>query len=327
MDNLPAKDNKSKEITNPSFFLAAVQIARPVHWIKNFALFAALVFTGDLFESLFFIKVLLAFVAFNFATSATYVVNDIFDAKSDRLHPIKKLRPVASGRLPVTFAVIEALGFAILALLLAAGLNSLFYYTVLTYLAIQVLYSVGLKNIPILDILIIAAGFIIRVYAGAFVINAHLSVWFLLCVISVALFLASGKRRAEINIVKNSEAVTRKSLRLYKKELLNSYVTMFGNASWMSWALFTFFESPKASLPVWLFLAELSRTTTINKLLMVTIPIVIFAIMRYEALIFEGRSEAPEKVLLTDKALMATVIIWIIIIVWIFYGGVSVQGI
>lgn len=327
MDNLPAKDNKSKEITNLSFFLAAVQIARPVHWIKNFALFAALVFTGDFFESLFFIKVLLAFVAFNFATSATYIVNDVFDAKSDRLHPIKKERPVASGRLPTTFAVIEALGFAILALLLAAGLNSLFYYTVIAYLAIQVLYSVGLKNIPILDILIIAAGFIIRVYAGAFVINAHLSVWFLLCVISVALFLASGKRRAELNIAQDPAAVTRKSLRRYKKELLNSYVTMFGNASWMSWALFTFFESPKASLPVWLFLAELSRTTTINKLLMVTIPIVIFAIMRYEYLIFEGRSEAPEKVLLTDKALMATVIIWITIIVWIFYGGVSVQGI
>ncbi|MDP3994589.1 MAG: decaprenyl-phosphate phosphoribosyltransferase [bacterium] len=327
MDNLPTKDNKPKEIAYPSFFLAAIQVARPIHWIKNFALFAALIFTGDLFEPSFFIKVLLAFVAFNFATSATYIVNDIFDAKSDRLHPIKKFRPVASGRFSVTFAVIEALGFAILALLLAAGLNSLFYYTVLAYLAIQVLYSVGLKNIPILDILIIAAGFIIRVYAGAFVINAHLSVWFLLCVISVALFLASGKRRAEINMVKDTEAVTRKSLRLYKKELLNSYVTMFGNASWMSWALFTFFESPKASLPVWLFLAELSRTTTINKLLMITIPVVIFGIMRYEYLIFAGRSEAPEKILLTDRALISTVIIWITLIIWIFYGGVSVQGI
>ncbi len=327
MDHLSAKDNKPKEIANFSFFIAAVQAARPVHWIKNFALFAALVFTGDLFESLFFMKVLLAFIAFNFATSATYIVNDVFDAKSDRLHPIKKFRPVASGRLPVTFAVIEGLGLAVLALLLAAGLNPLFYYTMLAYLGIQVLYSIGLKNIPILDILIIATGFIIRVYAGAFVINAHLSVWFLLCVISVALFLASGKRRAEFNMVRDTEAVTRKSLKRYKKELLNSYVTMFGNAAWMSWALFTFFESPKASLPVWLFLAELSRTTTINKLLMVTIPIVIFGIMRYEYLIFEGRSEAPEKVLLTDKALIITIVVWTTLIIWIFYGGVSTIGI
>lgn len=327
MDNLSTKTIKSKEIAGFSLLLAAVQVARPVHWIKNFALFAALVFTGDFFESLLFIKVFLAFIAFNFATSAAYIVNDIFDAKSDRFHPIKKFRPVASGKLPVTFAVIEALGLAVLALLLATGLNSLFYYTVLAYLGIQILYSIGLKNIPILDILIIAAGFIIRVYAGAFVINAHLSVWFLLCAISVALFLASGKRRAELNIVKDTETVTRKSLKHYKKELLNSYVTMFGNASWMSWALFTFFESPKASLPVWLFLAELSRTTTINKLLMITIPIVIFGIMRYEYLIFEGRSEAPEKILLTDKALIASVILWTSIVIWILYGGISVQGI
>ena len=324
MDN---QKDKTKEIVSPFFFLAAIRVARPIHWIKNIALFAALIFTGDFFEPIFFIRVFLAFITFNLATSATYIINDIFDAKSDRLHPIKKLRPIASSELPVTFAVIEALGFVVLALLLAASLNSLFYYTVLTYLVIQILYSIGLKNIPILDILIIAIGFIIRIYAGAFVINAHLSVWFLLCVISVALFLASGKRRAEINIIKNTEVVTRKSLKLYKKELLNSYVTMFGNASWMSWALFTFFESPKASLPVWLFLAELSKTTTINKLLMITIPVVIFGIMRYEYLIFAGRSEAPEKILLTDRALISTVIIWITLIIWIFYGGVSIQGV
>ena len=102
---------------------------------------------------------------------------------------------------------------------------------------------------------------------------------------------------------------------------------MFGNAAWMSWALFSFFESPKATLPVWLFLAELSEATTINKLLMVTIPIVIFGIMRYEALIFAGKSEAPEKLLLTDKSLVLAVFIWTAVIIWIFYGGVSVSGV
>ena len=187
----------------------------------------------------------------------------------------------------------------------------------------QIFYSAGLKNLPILDILLIAAGFIIRVYAGAVVVDAHLSVWFLLCVISVALFLASGKRRAELNIIATTSEITRKSLLRYKRELLNSYVTMFGNAAWMSWALFSFFESPKASPNLWLFLAELSKTTTINKLLMITIPITIFGIMRYEALIFEERSEAPEKLLLTDKALIASVALWVGIIIWIFYGGVS----
>jgi len=101
---------------------------------------------------------------------------------------------------------------------------------------------------------------------------------------------------------------------------------MFGNASWMSWALFTFFESPKASLPIWLVLAELSRTTTINKLLMLTIPVTIFGIMRYEALIFEGKSETPEKLLLTDKALITTVSLWVLLVYWVLYSGVSVVG-
>jgi decaprenyl-phosphate phosphoribosyltransferase len=183
-----------------------------------------------------------------------------------------------------------------------------------------------LKKLAIIDILVIASGFIIRVYAGAFVIDAHLSVWFLLCVISVALFLAAGKRRAELNLIKES-GVTRISLTHYKRELLNSYVTMFGNAAWLSWALFTFFESPPASLPVWLFLAELSRATTISKLLMITIPVVIYGIMRYEALIFEGRAEIPEKLLLTDKSLIASVFIWLGLVTWILYGGVTILAV
>lgn len=304
--------------------IAFIKVARPVHWIKNLAIFAALIFTEGLFKPIRFSQVFWAFIAFNFATSATYIFNDILDVKFDRKHPIKKLRPVASGKIPVPLAALEALVLAVIALFLASGLNPLFYYTLLAYLVIQIFYSLGLKNIPVLDILIIASGFIIRVYAGAFVINAHLSVWFLLCVISIALFLASGKRRAELNIIQTNTGVTRKSLIYYKKELLNSFVTMFGNASWMSWALFTFFESPRAALPVWLFLAELSRTTTVDKLLMITIPVVIFGIMRYEALIFEGRSEAPEKLFLTDKALIITVILWLSLVLWIFYGGVSV---
>lgn len=313
MANLSAKNLK-----------AAFWVLRPLHWIKNLSIFAALVFTGNLFHAKLFDEILLAFISFCFVTSATYIINDIFDAKLDRLHPTKRQRPIASGNLPVSLALIEAVILFLLALLFASSLQPLFSYIIWGYLILQILYSLGLKNIPILDILIIAAGFILRVYSGALVINAHLSVWFLLCVVSVALFLASGKRRSEFNLLKETSEVTRKSLTHYNKELLNSYVTMFGNAAWVSWALFTFFESPKASLDLWLFLAELSKTTTINKLLMITIPVVIFGIMRYEYLIFAGKSEAPEKILLTDKALITAVTIWTTLIVWIFYGGVSV---
>jgi 4-hydroxybenzoate polyprenyltransferase len=319
---------KNTQVLSPTRLLVSlIEVARPVHWIKNLSLFAALILTGLLFEKYLFWNVFWAFIAFNIATSSTYIFNDILDAKSDRLHPIKKFRPVASGILPVPIALATSFALAAASLYLAAGLNSIFFLMVLAYITLQVLYSLALKKVAIIDILIIASGFIIRVYAGAFVINAHLSVWFLLCIISVALFLASGKRRAELNILEQATGITRQSLMHYKRELLNSYVTMFGNAAWMSWALYTFFESPKASLPVWLFLAELSKATTINKLLMLTIPVTIFGIMRYESLIFEGKSEAPEKLLLTDKPLIASVVIWVTMIFWIIYSGAAINPI
>jgi decaprenyl-phosphate phosphoribosyltransferase len=320
MVDLPIQKQKD------SLIEAIIKVARPIHWIKNVAIFAAVFLSGLLFDKGQFTLAFEAFVVFCFATSATYVINDLLDIKNDRLHPTKRFRPIADGSLPIPVAIIEAIVLAGTALLISAGLNSLLFRVVFGYITMQISYSLGLKNIAIVDIVIIAAGFVIRVYAGAFVVNAHLSVWFLLCVISVALFLASGKRRAELNLIGEENPVTRQSLGGYKRELLNSYVTMFGNASWMSWALFTFFESPKAILPFWLVLAELSRTTTVNKLLMLTIPVTIFGIMRYESLIFANRSETPEKLLLTDKSLIITVGLWILIVYWVLYSGISVMG-
>ncbi len=310
-----------------NILIQAIKVARPIHWVKNFALFGAIFLTGTLYETGLFKDVILAFISFSFATSATYIFNDILDAQSDKIHPVKKFRPIASGKLPLFIAIFEIMFFVFFSLLIALPLSQLFTTLVLVYLVIQLLYSLGLKNIPVIDILLIASGFILRFYAGAFVINAHLSVWFLLCVVSASLFLAAGKRRSEINLLKATDGGTRKSLSKYSKELLNSYVTMFGNATWMSWSLYTFFESPKATLDFWLVLAELSRATTINKLMMLTIPVVIFVIMRYESLIFEGKSEAPEKILLTDKSLIIAVGLWVSLVYWILYSGVSVSGI
>ncbi len=305
------------KLTN--LMVSSVQAMRPVHWVKNLALFAALILTGTLFAKSYFITTFWAFIAFNLATSATYIFNDILDIKKDRAHPIKKDRPIARGDLPIEFSVVLALSLATTALYLANFLNLLFFWAIASYLVLQVFYSVGLKKIAIIDIIIIATGFVIRVYAGAFVINAHLSVWFLLTVISVALFLASGKRRAELSVVGSGK--TRDSLTKYKKELLNSYVTMFGNAAWIAWSLYTYFADLPVDLNFWLRLADISKATTISKLLMATIPVVIFIIMRYEAVIFEDRSEAPEKVLLTDKYLVGGVVIWTIMVMYILYGG------
>lgn len=320
MANLPTETNKPKTVLS---ITSLIKVARPIQWIKNLTIFAPLIFTGDLYHKAAFVNVVWAFLAFCLATSATYIFNDILDASVDRLHPIKKERPIASGKLSVSVALIEAAILATFACILAETLSHPFFLIVLGYIIIQIIYSLFLKNLPIVDILIIASGFVLRVYGGAFIVNAHLSVWFLLCVISVALFLASGKRRAELGVIAVSHAETRKSLSHYSIPLLDSYVTMFGNAAWLSWALFTFFESPRASLPLWLFLAEISKTTTINKLLMITIPVAIFGIMRYESLIFQDRAESPEKVLLSDKSLIASVVIWIALVVLILYGGIS----
>jgi decaprenyl-phosphate phosphoribosyltransferase len=315
------------KVNNPVSIVWQIFLAsRPIHWIKNLSLFAALLFSGYLFSEPHFMRVVWGFVAFGFASSATYIFNDIQDADKDRFHPIKRNRPIASKRLPIVYAAGTALIFTLLSLYISSSLSTLFFMAITCYLSLQLAYSLGLKNIPTIDILIIAMGFIIRVYSGAFVIDGHLSVWFLLCVISIALFLAAGKRRAELGVISNVSE-TRKSLTLYKKDLLNSYVTMFGNAAWMSWALFTFFESPQTTTPVWLILAEISRTTTISKLLMITIPIVIFGIMRYEALIFENKSEAPEKLLLSDKSLMISVFLWISLVIYVLYGGIATADI
>lgn len=310
-----------------NIILQAIKVARPIHWVKNLAIFGALLLTGTLFETGLLRDVIEAFIAFSLATSATYIFNDIIDASSDRLHPVKKNRPIASNRLPLLIAITELVLFVVISLAIAIYVNQLLFTLILVYLGIQILYSLVLKNIPVIDILVIASGFIIRVYSGAVVIDAHLSVWFLLCVVSASLFLAAGKRRSELNLLEAVSGGTRKSLSKYSTELLNSYVTMFGNATWMSWSLYTFFESPKASLDFWMVLAEVSRATTIDKLMMLTIPVVIFGIMRYEALIFEGKSEAPEKLLLTDKALIIALGLWITLVYWIIYSGVSVSGI
>lgn len=219
-----------------------IKVTRPIHWVKNFFLFGAIFLTGTLFEKGLFKDVFVAFISFSLAASATYIFNDILDKNSDKLHPIKKSRPIASGRLPIYLAVFEMLLLITTSLLIAYSLNNLFFLLTFTYFVMQILYSLGLKNIPVIDILIIATGFIVRVYAGALVIDAHLSVWFLLCVVSASLFLAAGKRRSEMNLIDAESGQTRKSLTKYSRELLNSYVTMFGNATWMSWSLYTFLK-------------------------------------------------------------------------------------
>lgn len=307
--------------------LAIAKTARPRQWIKNLSIFAALVFTGYFFYTPLFLKALYGFFVLSLLVSSVYFINDIADIKYDKLHPFKRHRPIASGRLSTELALLLALIGIFTSLALANILSGFFFLTLVAYLGLQLAYTFLLKEIVVLDILAIATGFILRVYAGAFLVDAHLSVWFLLCVISISLFLAAGKRRAELAILTEKVArAHRKTLSMYSPVLLDSYLAMFATASWLSWALFTFFKESerdfylsRAVSPALLNILPLTILGT-GKLLMITIPVVIFGIMRYLRIVYEGsRAETPERVLLSDRPLLISVSIWILMVFVVIY--------
>lgn len=288
-------------------------------------MFAPLLFSGQLFNQISFEIVFLAFVSFNLLTSAGYIINDIFDIASDRLHPYKKNRPIAAGKLAIPLAVLVAVVFLVVALAMAMYLNYFLFLIELTYILAQIAYTIWFKHKPILDVMSIASFYVIRIYAGAVVINAHMSVWFLLCVISFALFLAVGKRRCELTLTKGKgSAMARATLKHYSEPLLDTYISMFANTTWVTYALFAFLQ-PMPGLPARTatLYSYLPRTLTSSKLLMATVPIVIYGIMRYLQLIFEkNEGESPEKVLLSDKSLAIAVILWVVMVIVIVDLGV-----
>jgi 4-hydroxybenzoate polyprenyltransferase len=305
-----------------NFLIDILRTLRPRQWLKNLSLYAALVFSGFLLDWEKFIIVSLAIIIFSFLASSVYIFNDIADIENDRLHPYKKFRPIASGRLPIPLAIFLAVCLLLTSLYLSLYLSFFFFLLGLFYFVLHIAYSFYLKNIAILDVLIIAAGFIIRVYAGAVVIGVHLSVWFLLCVISMALFLAVGKRMAEITILSGSKQIPRKTLTLYSPSLLSDYLSIFASSAWLSWSLFTFFEPLPPITPLPILIHFPLTFAGINKWLMATIPVVIYGIMRYLKIIYEGgKAESPEKVLLSDQPLLTTFFIWGLMVLGIIYAA------
>lgn len=293
-------------------------------------MYAALIFSGFFFykpeASLpYFWTVTLAFGIFCVLTSSIYLINDIIDYEADRQHPFKKRRPIASGALPIPIALFSALTGLSIVFLASFWLPFFFRIMVGAYLLLQILYAKKFKHIAILDVASIATGFLIRIYAGAVVVNLHMSVWFLLTVISASLFLAVGKRQSERTLLSalpdTAIGSTRKALKRYSQRLLDQYTGMFANATWLTYALFTFEDTavqPEGRLAT--FYGILPRTLQSQKLLMLTIPFVIFGVMRYLQLVYEdNQGESPEKVLLRDKPLLITVFVFGFLVMSIIY--------
>lgn len=303
-------------------FWAILKTARPQRWVRNLSLFAALVFTGQLFDPVLFWRVLLATGIFSLVSSTVYVFNDLIDAPLDRKHPFKKKRPIASGLLPIQTAVFLTVSGFFLSMLFALKLSYFFFLGCLMYYLLQVAYTAKLKHVAIVDLLVIATGFILRVYSGALAIDAHLSVWFLLCVIGVSLLLAVGKRRAELSLLADHASEVRATLAGYPEHLLDVWVGTFATMTILSYILFTFQQPaivPSHRLVP--LLLVLPRALTVEKWLMVTIPVVIYGVMRYLQLIYKkNQGEVPERILLTDIPLLTSVVLWGVLAIGVLYG-------
>lgn len=303
---------------------ALFKTLRPRQWLKNVAMFAALVFSGLLFVPGYFGTVLYAAVIFTLISSGVYLLNDLLDLEADRKHPFKRKRPLASGQLPVPLAIFAFMALLISGLFLAYTLGFFFFLITLTYLLISgFLYTFWLKKIAIVDVLVIASGYILRVYAGAVAINAHMNVWFLLTVISLSLFLAVGKRRSELTLLSGSGATAqiRSTLKTYTSQLLDIYTAMFATASWLTYALFTFNQPPIFfGGRVLHIMSGLPKTFLSEKWLMATVPFVVYGIMRYLQLIYEkNEGESPERVILSDKPLIVAVVVYGLMVIGLLY--------
>lgn len=298
---------------------------RPRQWLKNVAVFAPIVFTGQLFNYEAFKPAFFGFISFCFISSSSYLINDLLDIERDRLHPFKKLRPIASGVVSKREAIFVALIFFLVGILTAWNLGMLFFAVTLFYSMLHLAYSLMFKHVPILDIIVIASAYFLRVLAGEAATGFFITIWLRLSVFSLSLFLAIGKRRCELTLLSASKEdlikKARPTLGHYTEKLLDVYTAMFANATWLSYSFYTFFDKPPTLRPIFGdFLIEVFPGLYSRKWLMITIPFVLYGIMRYMQLIYEkSEGESPEKVLLSDKPLLTSVVVWGLTVVGVIY--------
>ncbi len=278
---------------------------RPKQWTKNVFVWAALLFDVKLFQSDPFLRTLTTFVLFCLISGVVYIINDLVDLEKDRQHPKKRGRPLASGALNPRFAIVAAVVITLASLPLSLWLNRGLALILYGYLALMVAYSFWLKNIVIVDVLTIAAGFVLRVGAGVAVVEVtRFSPWIYVCMVLLALFLGLGKRRQEIVLLQENSANTRAILSEYNLRFVDEMLSLVSASTVMAYALYTF-SAP--GLPP-------------NHLMMLTIPFVLYGLFRYLYLIHvKGETESPDVVVLKDRALLVDVLLFGVVVFLIFY--------
>jgi len=286
---------------------AIVVSLRPKQWIKNGFIFAALLFSKRFLDLPSAVLAARAFVAFCLVTSAGYLLNDLVDIREDRTHPIKSKRPLAAGLLDkgtagVTAGVLLAAGLA-----LAASVNGFFLLAVLAYAALQILYTLRLKHVVILDIFAVAAGFMIRVVAGGLAIRVAISDWLIVCTALLSLFLAMGKRRHELVTLDERAATHRPILREYSTPLLDQMISVVTSSTLVAYCLYTISDATAAKFG--------------TRDLVLTIPFVLYGIFRYLYLIHKkGSGGSPEELIIGDLPLLASVFLWMLTAAAVIYA-------
>ena len=284
---------------------ALLKTMRPRQWSKNIFIFAALVFDKQLLNVEAFLSTLAGFVLFCMVSSSVYIFNDLADVEADRQHPEKKDRPIAAGKLPINVAWAAGIGLALTALGLATLLTPGFEAVLIIYLLLNLAYSKWLKHIPIIDVFVIAAGFVLRVHAGVTLIQVErFSPWLYVVMTLLALFLGFGKRRAELALLAHGAGSHRKVLEGYTLPLLDQYIMIVSGTTIVAYSLYTF-SAPNVPQ---------------NDSMMLTIPFVVYAIFRYLYLIeVKHAGGAPEEILLSDRPFQIGMILWAVAVLAIFY--------
>ncbi|MGF9698831.1 MULTISPECIES: decaprenyl-phosphate phosphoribosyltransferase [Paenibacillus] len=276
------------------------KLLRPKQWTKNLLLFAALLFSFEEIRTETIVSTLLGFILFSLVAGCVYILNDYVDRDRDRQHPVKQFRPIASGQVQPGYALLFGVVLLILSVGIAFVINPLFGGLCIVYFLLNVSYSFILKHLVIVDMMTIAAGFVLRAIAGGVLIHVPFTPWFLICTMLLSLFLAIGKRRNELTLLEGNTGSHRKVLDNYSVTLLDQFNTIVTTATIISYSLFTF-----------------TSDRTIH--LMWTIPLVIYGMFRYLYLIhMKNQGGSPDRVLFEDKPILITVILYVISVVAIF---------
>jgi len=306
---MPASTSSSSESitqSHSSTVGALLESLRPAQWVKNGFVFAALIFSRSLLNGHRVYLVTLAALVFCGLAGAVYLLNDVLDAAEDREHPVKRQRPVASGRLSIHTALASSILLGSGALVGAWLLDRQFFTAIALYGVLNAVYSLFLKHVMLLDVFVIAAGFVLRVVGGGLVIHVEISPWLIVCTTLLALFLALTKRRQELVLLGSNAANHRASLAHYSPYFLDQLIGIVTASTVMSYSLYTLSADVTAKFP--------------GKRLELTIPFVLFGIFRYLYLVHQvSEGESPTRLLLTDRVLLSIVVLWAVAVVLIIY--------